>query len=595
MRESPHPLPFLVPASGEPHVGSMFDFRRAIRTVRRARPPCILVLAALIGCGGGPGSTPAPDRILYNARVVTLDPASTIAEAVAIRDGRFLAIGETGKMRSLAGPTTDEIDMEGRTLVPGLGDNHFHGIGGGPGVDLSQARSLADVHDAIAGRAAAVAPGDVIVTNSDWHEGQLAEQRLPYRGDLDQAAPDNPVVVVRGGHEYVLNSAALKRWDITEATPEPEGGLIGRDEAGRLNGELVDRAKDLVRLPRRPRPDYEESLLALADEHRQLNEAGLTSVRYGSGSPDRYGMLLDMKGRGMLTIRTSVLLRLGGSTDPAVLDETFSDWGIGPDDGDEWVRVAGIKLGVDGGFEGGLLREPYQAPWDGEEGFSGLQTFATEPYIALVRALNERGWRVATHAVGDAAIDLVLEAYEAAHRDSPITERRWVIEHAFVSQPDQLPRIKELGLHISAQNHLYLAAPSLRKYWGSERADGVTPVRTYLDAGLEVSLGTDSPVVPFPAMWVLYHFITRNTISGGVAGADQRIGREEALRLSSLGNALLTFEEEDKGSIEVGKLADLIVLSEDITTIPEERIENIEVLLTMVGGEIVYRESGFEG
>ena len=575
-------------------LGSMSDFRRAIPTVRRARPLCILFVVGLIGCGGGPGSTPVPDRILYNAHIVTLDPQSTIAEAVAIRDGRFLAVGETDRMRSLAGPGTDEIDMEGRTLVPGLGDNHFHGIGGGPGVDLSGARSLADVHDAISSRAAEVEPGDVIITNSDWHEGQLAEQRLPYRRDLDQAAPDNPVVVVRGGHEYVLNSAALTRWDITEATPEPEGGLIGRDQTGRLNGELVDRAKDLVRLPSRPRPDYEERILALADEHRRLNEAGLTSIRYGSGSPDRYRMLLDMKERGMLTIRTSVLLRLGGSTDPAGLDETFGEWGIDPDEGDEWVRVAGIKLGVDGGFEGGLMRESYEAPWDGEGGFSGLQTFATEPYVALVRALNGRGWRVATHAVGDAAIDLVLEAYEAAHRDAPITEKRWAIEHAFVAQPDQLPRMRELGLHISAQDHLYLAAPSLRKYWGTERADGVTPVRTYLDAGLDVSLGTDSPVVPYPAMWVLYHFITRNTISGGVAGAHQRISREEALRLSSLGNARLTFEENLKGSIEFGKLADLIALSEDIMTVPEERIENIEVLLTMVGGEIVYRESGFE-
>jgi len=553
----------------------------------------LLFVSALIGCGG-PRSTPAPDRILYNAHIVTLDRRSSVAQAVAIRDGRFIAVGNDDEIRALARGRTDEIDVEGRTLVPGLGDNHFHSIGGGPGVDLSQARSLADVRAAIAARVAEVEPGDVVVSNSDWHEGQLAEQRLPYRRDLDEAAPDNPVVVVRGGHEYVLNSAALTRWGITEATPQPDGGLIGRDDTGRLNGELVDRAKDLVQLPRLERPDYEERIQSLADEHRRLNEAGLTTVRYGSGSPELYGMLRDMKERGILTVRTSVLLRLGGATDPATLDQTFREWGVGPDDGDEWVRVAGIKLGVDGGFEGGLLREPYEAPWDGEGGFRGLQTAPTGPYIALVRALNARGWRVATHAVGDAAIDLVLEAYEAAHRDSPIVGRRWAIEHAFVSQPDQLLRMKALELHISAQNHLYLAAPSLRKYWGVERADGVTPVRTYLDAGLDVSLGTDSPVVPYRPMWVLYHFITRNTISAGVAGPDQRIGREEALRLSSLGNAQLTFEEDHKGTIEVGKLADLIVLSEDIMSVPEERIENLDVLLTMVGGEIVYRESGFD-
>ena len=554
----------------------------------------LLFVSALIGCGG-PRSSPVPDRILYNAHIVTLDPRSTVVQAVAVRDGRFIAVGNDDEIRALARGRTDEIDLEGRTLVPGLGDNHFHSIGGGPGVDLSQARSLADVRAAIAARVAEVEPGDVVVSNSDWHEGQLAEQRLPYRRDLDEAAPNTAVVVVRGGHEYVLNSAALTRWGITAATPQPDGGLIGRDAAGRLNGELVDRAKDLVQLPRLERPDYEERIQSLADEHRRLNEAGLTTVRYGSGSPELYGMLRDMKERGILTVRTSVLLRLGGATDPATLDQTFREWGVGPNDGDEWVRVAGIKLGVDGGFEGGLLREPYEAPWDGEGEFRGLQTAPTGPYIALVRALNARGWRVATHAVGDAAIDLVLEAYEAAHRDSPIVGRRWAIEHAFVSHPDQLPRMKALELHISAQNHLYLAAPSLRKYWGVERADGVTPVRTYLDAGLDVSLGTDSPVVPYRPMWGLYHFITRGTISAGVAGPDQRIGREKALRLSSLGNAQLTFEEDHKGSIEVGKFADLIVLSEDILSVREERIENLDVLLTMVGGEIVYRESGFEG
>ena len=568
-------------------------FRNGSTRTSKARAS-LFFISVLLGCDGSSGFTLFPDRVLYNARVVTLDTQSTIAEAVAIRDGRVMAVGETDKIRSLAGPGTDQIEMGGRTVIPGLADNHFHSIGGGPGVDLSRARSLADVHDAIALRVAETGPEEIIVTNSDWHEGQLAEQRLPYREDLDEAAPDNPVVVVRGGHEYVLNTAALKYWNITDSTPEPPGGLIGRDETGRLNGELVDRAKGLIRLPRSVRLGYEEQIQLLAEEHRLLNQVGLTSIRYAGGSPDQYRMLLDMKQRGILTIRASVLFRLEGSIDPARLDETFSEWGIHPDEGDEWVRVAGIKLGIDGGFEGGWMREPYQAPWDGEEGFRGLQTVPTERYVSLVRALNGRGWRVATHAVGDAAIDLVLEAYEAAHGDSPIVGKRWVIEHAFVSQSDQLPRMKALGLQLSVQDHLYVAAPSLRKYWGAERADGVTPIRTYLDSGLDVSLGTDSPVVPYPAMWALYHFITRNTISAGVAGADQRIGREEALRLSSLGNANLTFEEDNKGSLEVGKWADLIVLSEDILSVPGDRIENIEVLMTMVSGEIVHRGSPFE-
>ena len=293
---------------------------------------CLAAIPALSACARPP-SGPPPDLIAYNGHIVTLDPQSTEAEAVAVTEGRVVAVGTDARIRAMAGPETEQIDLDGRTVVPGLADNHFHGLGGGTGVDLSGARSLQDVHDAVAARAARTPAGEIIRTNSDWHEGQLVEQRLPYRDDLDKAAPDHAVVVVRGGHEYVLNSAALARWDITTATPEPEGGVIGRYDDGRLNGELVDRAKSLVPLPRGggERPDYEERLTALAAELGTLNEAGLTSVRYGGGSPETYRMLGDLKERGLLTMRASVLLRLGGSTDPYTLGETFSEWGIRPE------------------------------------------------------------------------------------------------------------------------------------------------------------------------------------------------------------------------------------------------------------------------
>ncbi len=208
--------------------------------------------------------------------------------------------------------------------------------------------------------------------------------------------------------------------------------------------------------------------------------------------------------------------------------------------------------------------------------------------MAIVSEVNKRGWRVATHAVGDAAIDLVLAAYERANREHTIVGRRWSIEHAFIGRPDQLPRMKALGVAISAQNHLYLAGPSLVKYWGLERASLTTPVRMYLDAGLPVSSGTDSPVVPFPPLWTLYHFVTRDTITGGVLGANQHVSRQEAIRMATINNAWLTFEEQTKGSLETGKLADLIVLSENPLTCTETKLRDAEVLLTMVGGRIVY-------
>ncbi|MDO8793407.1 MAG: amidohydrolase [Vicinamibacterales bacterium] len=522
---------------------------------------------------------PAPDLVLYNANVITVDRSFLIAEAVAIVGDRFMAVGSSDQMRSIAGPSTRLIDLKGQTVIPGLMDNHLHGAGGGPGVDLSRARSLNDIASAVAARVKSSKPGDVILSNSDWHEAQLKEQRLPLRDDLDRVAPANPVILVRGGHEYILNSAALARSNITEKTEVPPGGRITRYADGRLNGELVDTAKALVQVPRAVRASGEVVATRIAD-YKKLNAAGLTTVRHPGVSIDEYNMLRLIQQRGELSMRVNVLM----SSSPELLK-----YPIKPDEGDEWLRVGGVKLAVDGGFEGGLMREPYEEPWGENKTFRGLQTIDIERYIAAVRAFNQQEWRVATHAVGDAAIDLVLNAYEKANAERSIAGRRWSIEHAFIGRPDQLPRMKALGLAISAQNHLYLAGPSLVKYWGATRAGITTPVKMYLDAGLPVSSGTDAPVVPYPPLWTLYHFITRDTISGGVLGADQRISRQQALRLATINNAWLMMEEQTKGSIEPGKLADLVVLSEDPLTCPEPRLRDAQVMMTMLGGKVVYQ------
>jgi predicted amidohydrolase YtcJ len=546
-----------------------------------------LLLLSLIPAAAPPQSaqSAAPDTILVNGHVITVDPRFSIAQAVAIARGRFIAVGSTADIRRLAAPSTTVVDLHGRTVVPGLADGHLHDAGGGPGVDLSHARSLGDVLAAIAARVKTSRPGDVIVSNSDWHEAQLREHRLPYRKDLDTASPDNPVVLVRGGHEYILNSAALRKWNITRETPSPAGGRITRDADGEPNGELVDRAKSLVSLPPAPRQTIE----SLAEQHRTLNAAGLTSIRYPGASLEQYRLLLDMKRRGLLTIRVSQLMR-PPIDDISRLRAAVESWNLSPDEGDEWVRTAGVKLMIDGGFEGGWMREPYVEPW-GEHGtYYGVHG-DPRAYTAAVKALNALGWRVATHAVGDAAIDLALGAYEAANAERSIAGRRWTIEHGFIARADHLPRMKALGLVISAQDHLYLAGPSLVNYWGPARAARTTPMRAYLDRGLVVAGGTDSAVVPYPPLWALYHFVTRDTISGGVLGADQAITRREALQVETINNAYLTFEEGLKGSIEPGKLADLVVLPLDILTCPPKDIERMQVEMTMVGGKIVYRRS----
>ena len=551
----------------------------------------VIVVWTLSACTRAPG--PAPDTLLYNGNIVTVDAEFSRAEAIAIRDGRFSAVGSNEEIRSLAGPETVAIDLDGRTVVPGLADGHLHNGGGGPGVDLSRARSLDDVLEAIAVEVRGRAPGDVIVTNSDWHEAQLAEHRLPLRRDLDEVAPDNPVVVVRGGHEYILNSAALAKWNIDESTPEPAGGRITRYADGDLNGELVDAAKALVRLPPRPERTLDERIAALRADYDKLQAAGLTSVRHPGTSIEQYRLLQEMQARGVLTLRVNLLLRPAQDADAAAVGDALDRWGVDPDEGDEWLRIGGIKLGVDGGFEGGWMRDPYAEPFDQNGTYYGLQTMPTERFTEIVKLLNQRGWRVAAHAVGDAAIDQVLDGFEAAHAERPITGRRWSLEHGFIPRDDHFPRLRTLEMVISAQNHLYLAAPSLVKYWGPERAAWTTPVRAYLDERLPVAAGTDSAVVPYPPLWTIYHFVTRDTISSGVFGEDQRITREEALRASTIGNAYLTFEEAIKGSIEPGKLADLVVLSDDIMTCPPERIEQMTVLMTMVGGTVVYEHPEF--
>ena len=532
-------------------------------------------------------TTPDPaDLILVDGQIITLSNEGVV-EALAVRDERIVAVGSNADIREHQGPQTYVIELAGRTVIPGLTDNHFHGIGGGDGVDLAGARSLEEVLSAISTRAEETPPGDVIITNSDWHEGQLDEQRLPYRDDLDQATQEHPIVVVRGGHEYVLNSAALAYWDIDESTQPVAGGRIGRYLDGRLNGELVDRAKGLVQLPLVADRSPTEIQDDLAESHRTLNSRGITSIRYPGASPEMYDMLLALREEGRLNIRVDFLYRGPRSGSAEALNEVMREW-VQPENDDLWLRVGGVKLGVDGGFEGGLMREPYEEPW-GESGtFYGLQTLPREDFLETVQVLHAAGWRVATHAVGDAAIDLVLDAYEAANAESSIASSRWVIEHGFIPRSDQFPRMKDLGLTVSAQNHLYLAAPSLIEYWGEERAAWTTPVRAYLDNGIPLSLGTDSPVVPYDPWWVLHHFTTRETISSGVVGADQRISRDEALRSATEGYAYLTFSEDHRGTLSVGKLADFAVTAEDYLTCVDPCLETMLIDITIVGGRIVW-------
>jgi len=559
--------------------------------IKSARLAAALLTSLLVACATGPAPQ-APDAVLYNGKIVTVDSKFSVAQAVAIRGDRFVAVGDSETLRRTAGPATRQIDLGGRTVIPGLMDGHLHNAGGGPGVDLSKVRSMAELLAAIEARAKGAAPGELIISNSDWHEAQLREKRLPHRSDLDRVAPRNPVVLVRGGHEFIINSAAAARWNITRDTRSPPGGEIGHDSNGELNGELVDTARSLVQLPPPPKLTPE----AIATQMKLLNAVGITGIRipgsfqFGGDQLAAYRMFQQLKAEGRLTLRVNYLMRISDFSSVEKVRALIASWNVRPDEGDEWLRIGGMKTLVDGGFEGGHMREPYAEPYGKGGKYKGIEVVPPDKYGPVVLELNRLGWRVATHAVGDAAVDEVLDAYEAADRERSIKGRRWTIEHFFIAKPDHFPRVRALDLAISAQDHLYLAAPSVANYWGRARAERVTPMRTFLDQRFLVAGGTDSPVIPYNPFWAMYHFITRDTISDGVYGAAERITREEALRVYTINNARLTFEESLKGSIEPGKLADLVVLSGDYLTVPEAEIQSLRALATMVGGKLVHAD-----
>lgn len=555
-----------------------------------------IAVALAFAAAAAQAQSPAPaDIVFVNGKVFTADGGDHVVQGFAIKGDRFVAAGSDGEMRRYVGAQTRVVDLKGHFVSPGITDDHFHNEGGGSGVDLSHVRSLGELLTTVANAAASAPAGTVIVSNSDWHEAQLKEQRLPTADELEQASPGKPVVLVRGGHEYILNQAALKKWNITRDTPVPAGGQISRSASGELTGELFDEAKKLVTLPP-PKPVSMEDIL---NTQKALAPYGMTAVRipgaYRGNMIEAYHLMKQAEAEGKLTLRWTVYMPGFSLRSAEAARKAIQSWGTHQGEGDDWVKVDGVKLMVDGGFEGGHLSKPYLEPYGKGGTFTGLTVSPPAAYTEVVRELNRDGWHVITHAVGDAALDEVLDAYAAADKDASIKGKRWSVEHAFVSRPEQVARLKELDIAVSAQDHLYLAAPVLKKYWGWEIAHEVTPVKTYLDAGLLVAGGTDSPVVPFNPFWNLYHMASRDTISDGVYGKDQKIAsRPLLLRLVTINYARLIGEEKTRGSIEPGKLADFAVLTDDFLTVKPQAIRDMKALSTWVGGREVYRAAGYE-
>lgn len=536
------------------------------------------------------------DLVLRHGKIVTMDHDGVAAESLAVLGDRILAIGGDDDIQNLVGPGTETIELGGRTVVPGLHDSHIHTMGGATdelAVSLGEARSIADVQAAFARRAATTPPGDWLLGASSWHESQLAEGRLPTRVELDAVAPNHPVFVRRGGHVAVANSAALARAGISKDTLDPLGGVIVRDPAtGEPTGPLVERPAFGMVAKLIPPPTRENLVAGLKLYTEKLNSRGVTATLEPGLNLEEIAAYMDLWRQGAMTTRARLLQRVTNLDDVEALSSVLA-----PNFGDDWLRIGGFKFLSDGGIEAAYLGAPYRLV-EGEQtdpDFVGkllLPPGGIEELREMFKMAAARRWQVQVHAVGDAAIARIVDLMEEIDRVHPLRDLRWVIMHIFLPTPESLDKIRRMGLWTTVQDHPVKLGHNMIRYWGEERAARAIPVRTIMAAGIPTGGGTDAPVVdwnPFESMWWM---TTRNIFVQGrttVLGPEEAISRELALRLYTVGSAGVAFAEDRLGTLAPGKLADLAVLSDDFLTAPDERLRDIQSVLTMVGGKIVHR------
>lgn len=547
--------------------------------------------ALTVACGlaavmsASPRSQPSPpDAIYYNGRIATVDASSSVAEAIAVTGDRFVAVGRTADVRASAGPATRLVDLEGRAVVPGLIDNHNHqyhvALLTERGIDLREVPSLEALLARLREAAAREPDGRTLFTTTGWDAGAFPERRGPTRDELDAVTRRHPIVVYASRGRVHVNSAALGVLGITRDRTVLERVTAGTDSTGEPDGVLTGSPATVLNLMRRvvPPPDLEEAKAIIRKVQARQHAMGLTGIRELQLHPDAMRAYYELWRERALTLRTSVGLEVNAGEE-AHLERLLEAWGVGAGFGDEWLRLDCIAEYN----PGEVMREPY-LDRDG----NGELRLPVERFRDAILAINRAGWRPSIHVSGDRTLDHVLDAYEAADRERSIKDRRWVVEHIPIVHPDQMARMKRLGIVVSAQVQPYRNAQELLHRLGPARTERAVPMRELLDHGLVVSGGSDWPGAPNNPFVNIAYYVTRNTETMGQVGAAQKISRQEALRVMTMNNAFVTFEERIKGSIEPGKLADFVVLSEDPLTVSEDRLAGIRPLATYVGGRKVY-------
>ena len=526
------------------------------------------------------------DSILINGNVITMDPRKPRAEAVAVKHGRIIEVGTSLEIKELAGKDTMVIDVQRKTVAPGFIDAHNHMLSTGRTryllVDCSPeaVASIADLKQAIRERAQATPKGHW-VRGRTYDDTKLAEMRHPNRWDLDEAAPDHPVHIGQvSGHISVVNSRALELAHITVDTPDPIGGCYDRDPAtGELTGVCRESAGRAF-APLMPPPTVEEDREAIKLVCKLYTEAGITSCTDPGIGPRDLRAYQDALAHGELPIR--MYLFISNAFFPQ-----FEASGIRTGFGNERLRIGAIKLMVDGAIAGrtAYVSEPYVGSPDD---YGILVVESQEVLDEQVLRAHRAGFQIGTHANGDRAIDMILNAYEKALTKLPRENHRHRIEHCTIVNPQILERMKRLGiLAIPFGSYIWQHGEKM-VYYGPERVARMFPHRSFLDYGIPVAGSSDHPPGPYPPLLGIHSCVTRKSHTGEVLGADQKIMPEEALRLYTMGGAYASFDEHVKGSLETGKLADFVVLSEDPTSVSPDSIKDIAVAMTIVGGEVVF-------
>lgn len=524
-----------------------------------------------------------PDLVLYNANILTVDAAQPRAQAVAIAGGRFFAVGSNDDVRRLAKAGTPQVDIGGKTVVPGFIDAHTHpsyaGIRHLRWVDCDL-RSIAEIQKAIRDRAAKTPAGDWII-GFKYDDTKTKEGRKLTREDLDAAAPAHPVFIEhRGGHTAYVNSLALRRTEVSDATADPEGGKFDRDPAtSHLTGGLRENATVPFRklIPTTFSRDEMRQGVRLISQ--MMVRTGVTSVHDAEAAPEDLLAYQDAREAGELSFRVYCLMQYQ-------FLERMTAAGVRAGLGDEWLRVGAVKLVCDGSISERTAR--LTQPYVGRPNDHGILVTGEEELYANARKAHAAGWQIGTHANGDAAIDIMLRIYERLQREMPRKDPRYRLEHCTVVNPSLIGRIRALGaIPTPFSTYVYYHGEKMREY-GAERLDWMFAVRSFLDAGIRVTQASDYPPGPFEPMMALQSEVTRTDSHGNLWGARQRVTVEEALRVGTLNGAYASFEEDRKGSITAGKLADLVVLGRDPTRVDPMSLVEIPIERTMAGGRWVY-------